>query len=94
MNLFTLDSSDKRLYCPAKWDTLLCWPPTLAGVTANQSCPASQLGYDTRKFAFRECWPNGSWYKHPASQKDWSNYTTCIDRDDLQVNNIFSCRYL
>lgn len=72
-------------YCPAKWDTLLCWPPTLAGTTASQNCPRNYYGYDSRRFAYRVCWPNGTWYIHPQSQKDWSNYTTCVDREDLEV---------
>lgn len=78
-------SDDPATYCPAKWDTLLCWPPTLAGTTANQSCPSHHYGFDNRRLAFRECWPNGTWYIHPKSHKDWSNYTTCIDQEDLEV---------
>lgn len=88
IKILFVDPKDNRLFCPAKWDTLLCWPPTLAGTTANQSCPANYLGYDKRKLAFRECWANGSWYIHPVSQKDWSNYTTCIDQEDLEVNQL------
>ncbi|XP_018326339.1 calcitonin receptor-like isoform X2 [Agrilus planipennis] len=75
---------NESLYCPPKWDSLLCWPLTPAGATANQSCPRI-YGYDTKRFAFRECWTNGSWYIHPISKKDWSNYTTCVNNEDLEV---------
>ncbi|KAK6631166.1 hypothetical protein RUM43_014262 [Polyplax serrata] len=35
--------------------------------------------------AHKECDSNGSWYKHPETQKPWSNYTTCVDQDDLSI---------
>lgn len=73
-------------FCPAKWDTLLCWPPTPPGSVAQQSCPRNHYGYDYKRYAYRECWPNGTWYTHPKSQKDWSNYTTCVDQEDLEVS--------
>ena len=37
--------------------------------------------------AFKYCEPNGAWFRHPESQKVWSNYTTCINIDDLSVSN-------
>ncbi|XP_018326338.1 calcitonin gene-related peptide type 1 receptor-like isoform X1 [Agrilus planipennis] len=87
---------NESLYCPPKWDSLLCWPLTPAGATANQSCPRI-YGYDTKRFAFRECWTNGSWYIHPISKKDWSNYTTCVNNEDLEfrsfINHLFVIGY-
>ncbi|KAK6620445.1 hypothetical protein RUM44_006846 [Polyplax serrata] len=48
--------------------------------------------------AHKECDSNGSWYKHPETQKPWSNYTTCVDQDDLSVritiNQIYEIGYL
>lgn len=38
--------------------------------------------------AFRECDSNGSWFIHPDTGQPWSNYSTCIDFEDLEV--IFS----
>jgi len=36
------------LYCNWTWDTLLCWPPTPAGVLARMNCPGGFHGVDTR----------------------------------------------
>lgn len=36
-------------------------------------------------FGQKACLPDGSWFKHPDSNKTWSNYTTCVDLDDLKV---------
>ncbi|CAG2055473.1 unnamed protein product [Timema podura] len=30
------------VYCAAVWDTVLCWPPTLAGATVSQRCPRNK----------------------------------------------------
>lgn len=37
-------------------------------------------------YALKECELNGSWYRHPDTQKPWSNYTPCIDQSDLYVS--------
>lgn len=31
------------------------------------------------------CHENGSWFVHPHSGREWSNYTNCIDTEDMQV---------
>ncbi|XP_050533599.1 calcitonin gene-related peptide type 1 receptor-like isoform X2 [Daktulosphaira vitifoliae] len=33
------------------------------------------------------CLKDGSWFKHPETNKSWSNYTTCVDLDDLKLRN-------
>lgn len=37
--------------------------------------------------AFKDCLPNGTWYKHPETGKSWANYTGCVDIDDYEVGN-------
>lgn len=81
--LFVEDND--TFYCPARWDKLLCWPPTAAGTVATQSCPKLFM-FDSRRSAFKECWSNGTWYHHPESGKEWSNYTDCVDFEDLKVS--------
>lgn len=39
-------------------------------------------------FGQKMCLPDGSWFKHPDSNKTWSNYTTCVDLDDLKVGAV------
>jgi hypothetical protein len=35
--------------------------------------------------AFRHCMEDGKWFRHPESGLSWSNYTTCVDMEDLEV---------
>ncbi|XP_071451372.1 PDF receptor [Hetaerina americana] len=48
------------VYCQWAWDTVLCWPPTRAGLTARQRCPRYK-GIDPTKFAVKRCGANGRW---------------------------------
>ncbi|XP_046397721.1 PDF receptor, partial [Ischnura elegans] len=51
---------DGDVYCQWAWDTVLCWPPTRAGLTAKQRCPRFK-GIDPTKFAIKRCGVNGRW---------------------------------
>lgn len=33
------------------------------------------------------CESDGSWFRHPETNKTWSNYTTCVNLDDFEVTN-------
>ena len=37
--------------------------------------------------AHKICTPDGSWYRHPMTNRYWSNYTTCVDTVDLAVSS-------
>lgn len=39
-------------------------------------------------FYFCRCLDNGTWFHHPESGLQWSNYTTCVDVGDLEVNRL------
>jgi len=28
---------------------------------------------------------DGTWFRHPESGQKWSNYTMCVDLEDLEV---------
>jgi hypothetical protein len=43
--------------------------------------------------AFRHCMEDGNWFQHPESGLSWSNYTTCVDMEDLEVQ-VEACRFL
>ncbi|KOB76253.1 Uncharacterized protein OBRU01_06252, partial [Operophtera brumata] len=67
-------------YCNATFDSFLCWPPTPAGGTTNQNCPAARLS-DTTRQAFRRCGNDGLWLGRRANESDhkgWTNYTPCF----------------
>ncbi|KAG8338045.1 hypothetical protein J6590_009328 [Homalodisca vitripennis] len=86
---FTLSqpSSDEP-YCPGVFDGWSCWPDTAAGHTAYTDCPEFITGFDPLRKAHKICTSNGTWYKHPESGLVWSNYTTCVNVDDLYVSMV------
>ncbi|XP_064095215.1 uncharacterized protein LOC135207418 [Macrobrachium nipponense] len=47
--------------------------------------------------AHKVCNEDGSWFRHPETNLTWSNYTTCIDLEDLMIrqliNNIYRAGY-
>ncbi|GLH09982.1 Diuretic hormone receptor [Gryllus bimaculatus] len=52
------------------------------------------MGFDPRRSAFRVCLDNGTWFHHPQSNRSWSNYTTCIDMEDLQFRQVVNQLYV
>ncbi|XP_077299605.1 diuretic hormone 31 Receptor isoform X2 [Arctopsyche grandis] len=73
------------LYCPGIFDSWLCWPHTAAGTSAFATCPSFVTGFDRNRLAHKDCEANGTWFRHPVSNKEWSNYTTCVNVDDLSM---------
>lgn len=51
----------------------------------QESVPVITLCERSAGFGQKSCLQDGSWFKHPDSNKTWSNYTTCVDLDDLKV---------
>ncbi|XP_033219249.1 calcitonin gene-related peptide type 1 receptor-like [Belonocnema kinseyi] len=84
-------------FCPGIFDGWSCWPPTPAGKTVYTSCPAFITGFDPSLTAFKYCETDGTWFRHPESQKTWSNYTTCVNIEDLSwqqdLNIIYKVGY-
>ncbi|KAF4532648.1 hypothetical protein B566_EDAN009829, partial [Ephemera danica] len=82
--------------CPMLFDGWSCWDYTLAGDNAYASCPKYITGFDSSLgLAFRTCTENGSWFEHPATGRPWSNYTTCVDVEDLhesKMENLLSLK--
>ncbi|XP_037956096.1 calcitonin gene-related peptide type 1 receptor-like [Teleopsis dalmanni] len=70
--------------CPGTFDGWLCWPDTAAGTSAYEPCPDFIIGFDPLRYAHKECDEDGEWFKHPLTNKTWSNYTTCVNLDDLE----------
>ncbi|KAH8275457.1 hypothetical protein KR026_007683 [Drosophila bipectinata] len=84
-------------YCAGTFDGWLCWPDTAAGTSAYELCPDFITGFDPTRYAHKECGIEGEWFKHPLTNKTWSNYTTCVNLDDLEwkhnVNLIYEVGY-
>ncbi|XP_046688623.1 calcitonin gene-related peptide type 1 receptor-like, partial [Homalodisca vitripennis] len=86
-----------EVMCPREFDGWTCINATSAGDVAYFPCPFFILGFDPKRYGLRVCLEDGSWFKHPESNKTWSNYTTCVDMEDLQlrtqVNFIYKTGY-
>uniref|UniRef100_A0A182M7V7 G-protein coupled receptors family 2 profile 1 domain-containing protein n=1 Tax=Anopheles culicifacies TaxID=139723 RepID=A0A182M7V7_9DIPT len=89
---WTTDGS--TAFCPRRFDGWSCWEPTLAGTVAENFCPKFVLGFDPRRLAYRTCHENGSWFVHPLSGREWSNYTNCIDTEDMQLRRLVNDIYI
>uniref|UniRef100_A0A182PRA0 Calcitonin receptor n=1 Tax=Anopheles epiroticus TaxID=199890 RepID=A0A182PRA0_9DIPT len=89
---WTTDGS--TVFCPRRFDGWSCWEPTLAGTVAENLCPKFVLGFDPRRLAYRTCHENGSWFVHPLSGREWSNYTNCIDTEDMQLRRLVNDIYI
>ncbi|XP_055915741.1 calcitonin gene-related peptide type 1 receptor [Eupeodes corollae] len=83
-----------QTFCPLTFDGYLCWPPTLAGTVQSLNCPDFVEGFNTNFLAHKTCLENGSWYHHPDSGQEWSNYTNCIDYDDLKFRSFVNELYV
>lgn len=42
--------------------------------------------------AYRKCLESGEWFFHPVFNKTWSNYTTCVNLEELSVSTF--CNFL
>ncbi|XP_044015344.1 diuretic hormone receptor-like isoform X2 [Aphidius gifuensis] len=79
-DLQCLKSKHDKIYnnaCDIDWDSLSCWPQTLAGTLAKIPCFDQLYGikYDSSQNASRWCLTNGTW-------DSYSNYSQC---HELQI---------
>ena len=75
--------------CPPSFDSILCWPQTVATEIAKLPCPPHILTKYTSQnaVATKECLPNGEWFKNLQSVT-WSNYSLCISSDGKYITTI------
>ncbi|XP_050546020.1 calcitonin gene-related peptide type 1 receptor-like isoform X2 [Daktulosphaira vitifoliae] len=83
----TVHDSNSSSYCRGTFDGWLCWDDTKAGVTVHQPCPQFVSGFDPLRTAYKICNKDATWFRHPESGAVWSNYTTCIDHDDVNTED-------
>ncbi|XP_066302119.1 calcitonin gene-related peptide type 1 receptor-like isoform X1 [Branchiostoma lanceolatum] len=65
------------VFCNRTWDGWGCWGDTPAGTVAELNCPDFFPDFDTSLRASKTCMRDGSWYRHPESNRSWSDYTIC-----------------
>ncbi|XP_030034837.1 calcitonin gene-related peptide type 1 receptor [Manduca sexta] len=86
--------TDFGIMCPKTFDGLSCWDPTPAGAMAFQNCPDFVIGFDSRRLSYKSCTENGTWATHPQGDTPWSNYTTCVNIEDLNFRSLVSNIYV
>lgn len=57
----------------------------IVDVDSYGDCKYSSIFIGFPGYAHKECESNGEWFKHPLTNKSWSNYTTCINLQDFEV---------
>ncbi|KAM7375438.1 hypothetical protein PAMA_014507 [Pampus argenteus] len=67
--------------CNPTWDGWLCWDETNAGLTTEQSCPGYYKDFDTHAMALKVCTETDGWFRHPESNRTWTNFTKCKDNN-------------
>ncbi|XP_016956374.1 calcitonin gene-related peptide type 1 receptor [Drosophila biarmipes] len=90
----TNQRAEPRLFCPLNFDGYLCWPRTPAGTVLSQYCPDFVEGFNRKFLAHKTCLENGSWFRHPESNQTWSNYTNCVDYEDLEFRQFVNELYV
>lgn len=78
----------QALHCPHIFDGWSCWNATPAGHKAHVQCPFFISGFDPTRTAHKTCTEDGTWFRHPESNQTWSNYTTCVDMEDLELRQV------
>ncbi|XP_015231937.1 PREDICTED: calcitonin receptor [Cyprinodon variegatus] len=73
------------LHCARNWDGWLCWDDTPAGNYASQNCPEYLVNFDHTEKATKYCGADGQWFRHPANNQIWSNYTLCVKTSDISL---------
>lgn len=82
------------LYCERTYDGWGCWNDTKAGDIAYSKCPALIFPNSEERTAFKICNKDGTWFRHPETNKTWSNYTTCTDHEDLKFRQLVTSLYV
>nr|XP_028606572.1 calcitonin receptor isoform X3 [Podarcis muralis] len=84
----------KGLFCNRTWDGWLCWDDTPAGEFADQNCPDYFPDFDPTETATKYCDKTGTWFRHPESNRTWSNYTRCNSFTNEKRKMVFILYYM
>ncbi|MBN3310069.1 CALRL protein, partial [Amia calva] len=80
-------------YCNRTWDGWLCWSDYPPG-TAMQLCPTYFQDFDPSEMVTKVCNTDGQWFRHPESNRTWSNYTLCSAYTGQNLKTAYSHYYL
>ncbi|KAM6899566.1 calcitonin gene-related peptide type 1 receptor [Xenentodon cancila] len=82
------------LYCNRTWDGWLCWEDTLAGTYTYQNCPNYFEDFDPTEKAIKYCGEDGQWFRHPDTNRTWSNYTLCNENTKAKLKSAYILFYM
>uniref|UniRef100_A0A2K6EVZ4 Calcitonin receptor like receptor n=1 Tax=Propithecus coquereli TaxID=379532 RepID=A0A2K6EVZ4_PROCO len=96
ISIFTSSISiiDKGVYCNRTWDGWLCWNDVAAGTESMQLCPDYFQDFDPSEKVTKICDQDGNWFRHPASNRTWTNYTQCTVNTHEKVKTALNLFYL
>ncbi|XP_077599040.1 calcitonin gene-related peptide type 1 receptor [Stigmatopora nigra] len=83
-----------RLYCSRNWDGWLCWGDTPVGTYASQNCPNYFVDFDPTEKATKYCGDDGRWFRHPDTNRTWSNYTLCNENTKVKLKSAYILFYM
>ncbi|XP_073677890.1 calcitonin gene-related peptide type 1 receptor [Garra rufa] len=81
-------------YCNRTWDGWLCWDDTPAGTYTSQNCPNYFPDFDSTEKVTKYCDETGNWFRHPETNRTWSNYTLCIAHTKDKLKMAFILYYM
>ncbi|GAB1286497.1 Calcitonin gene-related peptide type 1 receptor [Apodemus speciosus] len=82
------------LYCNRTWDGWLCWNDVAAGTESMQYCPDYFQDFDPSEKVTKICDQDGHWFRHPDSNRTWTNYTLCNNSTHEKVKTALNLFYL
>ncbi|KAM4025166.1 calcitonin gene-related peptide type 1 receptor isoform 1-T2 [Anomaloglossus baeobatrachus] len=81
-------------FCNRTWDGWLCWGDAAAGDVSEQHCPDYFQDFDPSEKVTKHCDTNGYWFRHPDSNRTWTNYTQCNSFTIERVKTALNLFYL
>ncbi|KAI3358497.1 hypothetical protein L3Q82_014916, partial [Scortum barcoo] len=82
------------LHCSRNWDGWLCWDDTPAGTYTSQNCPNYFADFDPTEKATKYCGEDGQWFRHPDTNRTWSNYTLCNENTKAKLKSAYILFYM
>ncbi|XP_078065120.1 calcitonin gene-related peptide type 1 receptor-like isoform X1 [Mustelus asterias] len=81
-------------YCNRTWDGWLCWDDAPTQSVAVQQCPDYYQEFDHSEKASKFCAENSLWFRHPESNRTWTNYTQCTAHTRDNQKTVWNQYYL
>ncbi|CAK6949610.1 LOW QUALITY PROTEIN: calcitonin gene-related peptide type 1 receptor [Scomber scombrus] len=81
-------------YCSRNFDGWLCWDDTPAGTYTSQNCPDYFADFDPTESATKYCGEDGQWFRHPDTNRTWSNYTLCNKNTPAKLKSAYILFYM